>query len=172
MAGLHIEDTAGRAGRLVLLQASRNTKLPDLDWELWLVRLVRERQILGVLDSFGRVSSRAEEPVQLPPGHGRAPRAAAWCVRQGCQGSLVAHCSWPGLPDPQVDVDVRLAVLAEPYSRDEMEQMRHYNGNGSTWGGRPARDTCRILRCLQFEVHLGGPMATLMLPAVFPASHF
>ena len=73
------------AGGLVLVQASRNTKLPDSDWELWLVRLVRECQILGVLDSLGRVSSRMEKlsnchlaVVELRPCGG-LPR----CVRQG-----------------------------------------------------------------------------------------
>lgn len=81
---------------LVLLQASRNTKLPDSDWELWLVRLVRECQILGVLDSFGRVSSRAEKLSNCHLAMVVLPVRRPAPVRSS--GSVFG----PGFQDPQV----------------------------------------------------------------------
>jgi hypothetical protein len=83
--------------RLVLLQASRNTKLPDPDWGLWLARLVRECQILGVLDSFGRVSSRRRSCPIATWQWASFARAAA------CPGAFVRAGGWPRLPDPQVE---------------------------------------------------------------------
>lgn len=51
-------------------------------------------------------------------------------------------------------------------------QLRHYDGDGDTWGaGRLVTPTASFGAC-SLRMILGGPIATLMLPAVFPASHF
>lgn len=52
------------------------------------------------------------------------------------------------------------------------KQLRHCEGDGNTWGADRLVTPTASFGALQFEGDVGGPIVTLMLPPVFPASHF